>query len=727
MNTVAGSCGNTDSTTITINTPPDATITQPSTICVGAVAFNLNAATAGGVWTGAGITDGVNGTFDPATAGVGSHVITYTIPGSCGAVDTVTISVSSLLDATITAVPSTCVASPAFNLNAATGGGTWSGTGITNTTNGTFDPGTSGIGTFTITYTIAGSCGNSDTEVVTVTSNSDATITQPAAVCQGSSPFNLTAATAGGTWSGTGITDPLAGTFDPSVAGTQTITYTISGSCAASDTVLVTVNTAANATITPVSSVCLGAGAFNLSAATAGGTWSGTGITDAVNGTFDPATAGVGPQVITYTISGSCAALDTVIVNVTSLLDATIASAVPVCVGSSPFNLSAATGGGTWSGTGITDATNGTFTPSAAGLGTFTITYTISGSCGNTDTALVTVTPPANAAITSVAPVCEGSAAFSLTAATAGGTWSGTGTSASGTFDPAVSGPGTFLITYGIPGACGDTATQSITVNALPSPVATADLTSGCAPLCVQFSESVSISCNSLNYNFGDGTTSTSSGPAHCYLTPGTYAYTITCTDANGCIGTSTVPAGITVNAVPAAAFTISPSGVIPVNTAVTFTDASVSGGSQLWNFGDPASATNTSFLSADIHSYASEGTYCITLVSGNTGGCVDTASECIVVANDATVNVPNVFTPNGDGHNDVFFISSTGVKELTCTLYDRWGLKIAELSSVNERWDGRTTSGNMATDGVYYYMLTVTGLNDKTIQKQGFVQLLSK
>ncbi|MCW3072138.1 MAG: C-terminal target protein [Bacteroidetes bacterium] len=731
INTVGGSCGNTDSTTITITVPPDATITQPSTICVSAASFNLSAATGGGAWTGTGITDGVNGTFDPATAGIGAHVITYTLSGSCGATDTVTVNVSSLLDATITTAPSTCVAASSFNLSAATGGGTWSGTGVTNGASGTFDPSVAGIGTFTVTYTISGSCGNSDTALVTVTSNSNATITQPAAACQGASPFNLTAATAGGTWSGTGITDSLAGTFDPSVAGagTYTVTYTISGSCAANDTVIVTVNTAANASITPVTNVCVGATAFNLTAATGGGAWTGTGITDAANGTFDPATAGVGGHVITYTISGSCAATDTVTVNVTSLLDATIANATPVCIGAAPFNLSAATGGGTWSGTGITDAVNGTFTPSTAGTGTFTITYTISGSCGNTDTVHVTVTAPLNATINSVTPVCAGTAAFNLTAATAGGTWSGTGitNAAAGTFDPAVSGAGTFVISYGISGACGDTATQSITVNALPSPVATPDITSGCAPVCVQFTESVSTTCSSLSYDFGDGATSGSSNPTHCYTAAGTYGYSITCTDANGCVGTTTVPAAISVSPVPVAAMSVSPSGVVPANTAITFTDISTSGGSQAWDFGDPASASNTSFLSSDIHTYANEGTYCVTLVSANTSGCADTASECIVVANDATVNIPNIFTPNGDGNNDVFFISSTGVKELTCTIYDRWGLKIAELSSVNAGWDGRTTSGNIASDGVYYFILDIKGLNDKTIEKQGFVQLLSK
>jgi gliding motility-associated-like protein len=730
FNTVGGTCGNIDSTTITINTPADATISQPPSICLGATAFNLTAVTGGGSWTGTGITDAINGTFDPATAGAGSHVITYSVAGTCGATDTVTVTVTSLLDATIANVTPACVGSSAFNLSAATAGGTWTGTGITDGVNGIFDPST-GTGTYTVTYTISGSCGNSDTALVTITPNSDATITQPASVCANDPDISLTAATLGGIWTGPGIIDSIAGTFDPSVAGTgtQTIAYTISGGCAATDTVLITIIPAANASITPVTTVCLGAPAFNLTAANPGGSWNGTGITNLTNGTFDPAIAGVGSHIVTYTISGTCGDADSITVNVTSLLDATIASATPVCVGSPAFNMSAVTTGGTWSGTGITDATAGTFTPSVSGTGTFTITYTISGSCGNSDTALIIITAPVNASINSVTPVCVNGAVFNLTAASAGGTWSGAGITdaVNGTFDPSVSGAGTFPVTYEISGACGDTASQNITVNALPNPVTTPDITNGCAPLCVQFTETASAVCSSVAYSFGDGSSSAASDPSYCYTSSGTYLVSITCTDANGCVGMNATPVTITVSPVPVANMSISPSGMVLPNTPVTFTDISTSGGNQFWNFGDPASTDNASSLSSDSHIYTSPGTYCISLVSTNLAGCSDSVSECIVVAGEITFSVPNVFTPNGDGNNDVFFISSTGVKELNCTIYDRWGLKIIELNSISAGWDGRTTSGSIATDGVYYYILNIEGLNEKTTEQQGFIQLLSK
>jgi gliding motility-associated-like protein len=655
LNTISGSCGTVDSATITITLPSDATITQPASICAGAAAFNLSAATAGGTWTGTGITDGTNGTFDPSAAGTGLHVITYTLGGFCGGVDTVTINVTSVLDATIVNPGSVCVASPAFNLSAATSGGVWTGTGITNGAAGTFDPATAGTGTFTITYTISGACGSTDTALIVVTTNSDATITQPAPVCEGSAAFNFMAATPGGTWSGPGITNPILGTFDPSLSGG-------------------------------------------------------------------------GPHMISYNIIGSCSSIDTVFITVLTSADPTINSVTGVCTGTPPFNMSAANSGGTWSGTGITDTTNGTFSPAVSGTGTFTVTYTMSGFCANMDTVLVTVNPPADATIISVLPVCANATPFNLTAATSGGVWSGTGitNSASGTFDPGTSGAGTFAVTYVIAGACGDTDVQNIVVNSIPNPDATPDIFSGCAPLCVQFTETTGTNCNTISYDFADGSTSASSDPSHCFNNAGSYSVSISCTDINGCTGTNNISSTINVSSAPSADMSISPSGIVAPNTAVTFTDVSAGGGNQLWNFGDPSSATNTSFLSSDIHTYVTEGTYCIVLYSSNTAGCVDSVTECIIVAGDVTLSVPNVFTPNGDGNNDEFFISSTGVKALNCSIYDRWGLKVAQLGSVNERWNGRTTSGSMATDGVYYYILDVTGLNDKTVQKQGFIQLLS-
>jgi gliding motility-associated-like protein len=606
----------------------------------------------------------------------------------------------------------------------------WSpGTGLSSTTGSSViaNPAT------TTTYTVSGTPITPCLQPVTLqivvqvtpSEGADPIIAPVPPQCISNPAFNLTVDTLGGVWGGPGITNASTGTFDPASAGvgTHLITYVTPGLCNTTDTILITVATAAAPVITQPPTLCVADTAYALAASSGGGVWSGTGVT---GGIFNPNAAGAGSHVINYTISsGSCSGTDTVTINVITAYDATISPATAICEGSAPFNLSAATSGGTWSGTGITNPTAGTFNPSTPG--SFVVTYTISGSCGSSDTLHVNVIPNADATITAPAAVCANAPAFNLTAADAGGTWSGTGitSSSAGTFNPSVSGPGTFNITYTIAGACGATDNQLVTVNALPNPAFTTNVTSGCAPLCVTFDETASTNCASLVYAFGDDSTSVSSNPTHCYQDPGTYSVTITCTDLNSCVGTTVVTNLINVYAVPVASFTLTPGAVIAPNTSVTVTDMSTGGGDPFWEFGDPASgANNVGTGSPESHTYAQEGNYCITLISDN-NGCRDTAKSCLLVIDDATVFIPNIFTPNSDGNNDLWKITTTGVKELTCEIYDRWGLKIATFDGTTSGWDGKTKNGKLAPDGTYFYVVRIVAINDKLTEKSGYLQLL--
>jgi len=737
------------SVTITgVAAPTTANAGSNQTICGTTATLAGNNPTSGtGTWTlisGTG-TITTPSAFNSALTGlgVGPNVFQWSITNApCPASNSsVTITgVASPTTANAGANQTICGTTATLAGNTATTGtGIWtliSGTG-TITTPSSPTSGITGLGVgpnvFQWSITNAPCLASTSTVTITGTTAADATITSVSPICIGTAAFNLSAATAGGTWTGIGITSGVSGTFDPATAGTGTftITYTITGTCGSVDTSLVTVVPNDDATISPIASLCVSAAATNLSAATAGGTWSGTGITDVINGTFDPATAGIGSYTITYTIPGSCGATDTMLVTVSSTSNATITQPATICVGTPAFNLNAATTGGTWTGTGITSGASGTFNPTAAGVGIHIITYTILGSCGAVDTVSITVTLSVNAAINSVTPICADALPFNLTAATAGGTWSGTGITdaINGTFNPALATAGSNTITYSIAGACGDTATQTITVNALPTPTFSSNVTSGCAPVCVTFTETASNTCNTMLYDFGDGSSSSASTATNCYSIAGSYSVAITCTDLNGCVGTTTVTNMITVFNTPIAAFTLSPSGIAPVGSTILFTDVSTNGGSSLWNFDDPSSGSNTSSLSIDSHTYGAEGVYCITLISSN-ASCADTTSECITIADEATISTPNIFTPNGDGTNDIFYFTTSSLKELNCVIYDRWGLKIAEWTSLNDAingWDGRTTSGLVATDGVYYYTMKANTLNNKVIEQTGFIHLLKE
>ena len=144
-------------------------------------------------------------------------------------------------------------------------------------------------------------------------------------MCSDDNPINISSNQSGGTWSGNGISNTLIGTFDPNLAGAglHPITYTISPPCPDTHSLDILVQQTAYAQITNVSSICETANPIQLVASPTGGVWSGNGITNSANGTFNPSSAGVGSHLITYTISGNCGDYTTTYVVVDNCSDIT--------------------------------------------------------------------------------------------------------------------------------------------------------------------------------------------------------------------------------------------------------------------------------------------------------------------------------------------------------------------------------------------------------------------
>lgn len=83
-------------------------------------------------------------------------------------------------------------------------------------------------------------------------------------------------------------------------------------------------------------------------------------------------------------------------------------------------------------------------------------------------------------------------------------------------------------------------------------------------------------------------------------------------------------------------------------------------------------------------------------------------------------ITIPNIFTPNGDGENDVFKVISKNIKTFDCKIYNRWGTQVAELKNASESWDGKN-----ATAGVYYYIILAEGVDGKKYEEKGFVEVV--
>lgn len=328
--TDATGCVESSSVTINTGTPEDGTINNANatnTFCLSDAASQLTTVEPGGTFSGTGVS--ATGLFTPATAGAGTHTVSYTTSGPCPDTQTLDITVIQDADATITdpfdpANPTNtlCINDPAVQLTTTNTGGTWTGPGISAT--GMFDPLAAGVGTHNITYTIADPCGDSDVISITVSGSTDATINNINALnelCENDAPVQLTTVDPGGVFSGPGVN--ATGLFDPSLAGVgvATITYAIGGNCPDTQTLDINVLPVADASINnvnPTNTVGIGATPIQVSTVMAGGSFSGTGISP--TGLFDPALAGPGTHTITYTIADPCGdvqTMDIIVVEIT--------------------------------------------------------------------------------------------------------------------------------------------------------------------------------------------------------------------------------------------------------------------------------------------------------------------------------------------------------------------------------------------------------------------------
>jgi len=88
---------------------------------------------------------------------------------------------------------------------------------------------------------------------------------------------------------------------------------------------------------------------------------------------------------------------------------------------------------------------------------------------------------------------------------------------------------------------------------------------------------------------------------------------------------------------------------------------------------------------------------------------------------------IPNVFTPNNDGKNDVFTLESieSCIDSYDMAIYNRWGIKIFESNNINVQWDGRISSGVEAVSGIYYYVLNVKNKSGQNENLAGYITLV--
>lgn len=153
----------------------------------------------------------------------------------------------------------------------------------------------------------------------------------------------------------------------------------------------------------------------------------------------------------------------------------------------------------------------------------------------------------------------------------------------------------------------------------------------------------------------------------------------------------------------------------------IPFNNTSTNANSFYWNFGNNSSSTQLS--PSNIYSVAA--IYTVTLIAYGNNNCNDTLIKTLIISDTIGIIIPNVFTPNGDGTNDVFIIDAQGYTSIEGIIYDRWGLKVYEFLSIKDSWNGRTTNNNECDDGTYYYLFNGVDANNKAHSFKGFIQLI--
>ena len=156
------------------------------------------------------------------------------------------------------------------------------------------------------------------------------------------------------------------------------------------------------------------------------------------------------------------------------------------------------------------------------------------------------------------------------------------------------------------------------------------------------------------------------------------------------------------------AAFNWSPNPNSIEKRPVSFMNESSNAVSYLWTFGD----NDSSKLVSPDHIYADTGHYRVMLIAYGLNNCyTDTAYVTVnILSNQISIFIPNAFSPNGDGVNDLFDISGVGIKSYTYNIYNRWGEHLFEATPGHTGWDG-TFKGVQVPESIYIYQLDVTDI----------------
>lgn len=264
-----------------------------------------------------------------------------------------------------------------------------------------------------------------------------------------------------------------------------------------------------------------------------------------------------------------------------------------------------------------------------------------------------------------------------------------------------------------------------------------ADTTRGCVPEAIPFEHSIPAAfVQSQAWDFGDGGQSADVAPVHIFDEPGVYDISVAVITTTGCLNTTISDNYIQVYTPPSVGFDAGPQPTTAPDTKIDFT-SSVSPNVVQWNW---------SFIIGQLDAVSFEpnptytfpmgqgGIYPVTLAVLDTNGCESQVTRNIEIFDFFNVFIPNSFTPNNDGFNDLWAVYGTDIDpdRFEMSVFNRWGEEVFQTTDLDEGWVGNAkdevTDPSLwyyALDGVYAYRIVLysESTNEKR-EVKGFINL---
>lgn len=759
--------GCTGTSSVTFNSLPftNAVITGPAGFCTG----NNATIDAGAGYSNYQWSNGNNSQSINVTNG-GAYTVTVTAANGCSGTSNYSITAWPLPTAQITGVTAICQGLAA-NLIAGPAGVNyqWS----TGSSASSIQPTTGG--NYTLTVTDNNGCTNSITQNVTVNTNPTPTITGVFSACQG----NLGLLDAG---SGSGMTyvwsNGLTGSsIQPITSGNYSVVVTDANGCTGTASQFFTVHSLPTPTISGDPDFCTGDNVtLNANAGYVNYQWS-NGISNAQN----TITSG-GNYILTVTDNNGCQGNTSFVVTENPLPQPQLAANIDLCDGNNAILNPGNFVSYLWS-TGSTSSSI-----QATGTGTYIVTVSDNNGCVNSGTSHVVVHLNPTPSIIGQNEICEGkSTVLSLNGNFAQYLWS-TGAAAN---TQTINAAGSYSVVVTDAFGCTGSASFSVLVNPLPLVEITGDLDKcsgeittlstipgqgtyswsngstdpsitvttggiytvtvttdkGCTKsLGVTFNEhpiplaayepQQSVTCEEIRikfqnksineanstyyWTFGDGGTSTERSPSHVYAAPGEYNTRMRVTSPYGCTAEESKVVEVIIPPFPDAKYSQSSTLVSIFNSEVSFNNSSTNSVRYRWSFGDGQSSSEEH----PTHVFDKVGTNKIKLIAFNYANCYDEYETNLEVA---PFFIPNAFSPNNDGKNDVFFDGTPvlNVNSFNMLIFNRWGQIVYSTDSFFRPWDGFMSNGDPSPEGLYTYQIEITSVKGKHYEFTGHFSLI--